>query len=134
MESCVFCAIVNKQIPSAIVLESETALALLDTSPIAPYHTLVIPKAHYADIIDVPLQVLHDVTELIHQVCQLYSQKLGIDSFQMFNNTGPHSSQTVLHLHFHILPRYEDDAIKFSFRHMPELVNNYPEMLARLWL
>ena len=132
MDSCVFCALVTKQIPSAIVLESETSLAFLDNSPIAPYHTLVIPKAHYVDIIDVPLPVLQDVTELIHQVCQLYSKKLSINSYQIFNNAGPHSSQSVWHLHFHILPRYEDDAIKFSARHMPELVKQYPEMLARL--
>jgi len=132
LEACIFCSIANKQIPSAIVRESETCLAFLDNSPNAAYHTLIIPKAHYENMIDVPLPVLQDVTEMMHQVCQLYSQKIGIDSFQFFNNAGPHSAQSVLHLHFHVLPRYQGDPIKFSAPRMPDLVKQYPEMLARL--
>lgn len=110
-------------------MESDTCLAFLDNNPVAYYHTLVIPKAHYTNILDVPESVLKDVTELIHKVCQLYSQKLGLDSYQIFNNSGPNSAQTVYHLHFHILPRIEGDAITFHAQRMPELVKQYPEML-----
>ena len=132
MGECIFCEIAKKQIYSAIVRESETCLAFLDNNPNAPYHTLIIPKAYYGSMLDVPLPVLQDVTAMMHQICQLYSQKIGIDSFQFFNNAGPHSAQSVLHLHFHVLPRYQGDPIKFSAPRMPELVSQYPEMLARL--
>ncbi|MDD2522211.1 MAG: HIT domain-containing protein [Anaerolineaceae bacterium] len=132
MENCIFCAIAAKQVRAAIVLESDTCMAFLDNNPITPYHTLVIPKAHYRNMIDVPVMVLQDLTELMHQVCQIYAQKLGIDSFQIFNNAGPHSAQTVWHLHFHVLPRYGDDAIKFLAHRNPELVTQYPEMLEKL--
>ncbi len=132
MENCIFCALAEKRLKPWLVLESDNCLAFLDSNPVAPYHTLVIPKAHFDNMLDVPVPVLQDVTELIHQVCQLYTQKLGIDSYQIFNNSGPHSAQTVNHLHFHILPRFEGDAIKFYATRMPELVKQYPEMLDKL--
>lgn len=132
MENCVFCALADKRIKPWLVMESDSCMAFLDANPAGPYHTLVIPKAHYKNMLDVPAPILQDVTAMMHQVCQLYAQKLCIDSFQIFNNTGPHSAQTVCHLHFHILPRFEGDAIKFSANHRPELVEKYPEMLEKL--
>lgn len=132
MEHCVFCALASKRLKPWLVMESESCMAFLDSNPVALYHTLVVPKTHYRNMLDVPVEVLQDVTELIHQVCQLYTQKIGIDSYQIFNNSGPHSAQTVYHLHFHILPRYEGDAIKFYATHIPELVDQYPEMLEKL--
>lgn len=134
MDNCIFCAIAEKRIQPWLVMENNTCLAFLDTNPIAPYHTLVIPKQHYVGLLDVPADTLADVTAMMHQVCQLYQEKLGIDSFQIFNNTGPNSLQTVFHLHFHILPRFEHDAISFNVTPMPELVEKYPEMLERLKL
>ena len=107
---------------------------MLDANPIAPYHTLVIPKQHNVGMLDIPADTLADVTAMMHKVCRLYQEKLGIDSFQIFNNTGPNSLQTVFHLHFHILPRFEDDAISFDAIPMPELVEKYPEMLKKLKL
>lgn len=132
MENCIFCAMVDKKVHPSVVAENETCLAFLDNQPVAPYHTLVIPKSHHANMLDIPVDVLQDVTDMMHQVCHLYAQKLGIDSFQIFNNTGPHSAQTVYHLHFHILPRIEGDAIKFYATRMPELVKQFPEMLEKL--
>lgn len=134
MDNCIFCALAEKRLQPWLVMENETCLAFLDANPIAPYHTLVIPKQHYVGMLDVPADILADVTALMHQVCQLYKEKLGIDSFQIFNNTGPHSMQTVFHLHFHILPRSEHDAISFNATRMPEQVGKYPEMLEKLKL
>ncbi len=132
MDKCVFCALAEKRMEPWTVLENENCLAFLDAQPVAPYHTLVIPKAHYQNVLDVPAPVLQEVTEMMRQVCQLYQEKLGIDSFQLFNNTGPHSAQTVWHLHFHILPRFEGDAISFHAHRMPQLIQQYPKMLAKL--
>ena len=134
MDNCIFCALADGRLQPWLVMENESCLAFLDSNPIAPYHTLVIPKQHYVGILDVPPNTLADVTAMMHQVCQLYSEKLGIDSFQIFNNTGPNSLQTVFHLHFHILPRFENDAISFNVTPMPELVEKYPEMLKKLEL
>ena len=134
MDNCIFCALAEKRLQPWLVMENETCLAFLDANPISPYHTLVIPKQHYVGMLDVPAGTLGDVTDLIRQVCRLYEEKLGIDSFQIFNNTGPHSMQTVFHLHFHILPRFENDAISFNATKQPELVEKYPEMLEKLKL
>lgn len=132
MENCVFCAISQKKIKSWVVAENENAIAILDARPVGPYHTLVIPKQHSVNMFDVSQASLQDVTALMHDVLHLYAQKLGIDSVQIFNNSGPNSAQTVFHLHFHILPRFEEDQIRFHAQLHPELVEQYPEMLARL--
>ncbi|MDD3948485.1 MAG: HIT domain-containing protein [Anaerolineaceae bacterium] len=132
MENCIFCAIAEKKISANLVLENETCLAFLDNNPVSPYHTLVIPKVHYENMFDIPKAVLMEVTETIHQVCLLYAEKLGIDSIQIFNNSGPHTAQTVYHLHFHILPRFEKDAIRFEVNIRRDLVEKFPEMLTRL--
>ncbi|MEL7637151.1 MAG: HIT family protein [Anaerolineaceae bacterium] len=132
MENCVFCALVDKRIKPWDVLESESCLAFLDNRPIAPYHTLVIPKAHYENMLDVPAPVLQDITGMIHQICQLYGEKLGIDSFQIFNNTGPHSAQSVFHIHFHVVPRFKGDVIQIYAKPMHNLVDQYPDMLEKL--
>lgn len=132
MRVCAFCGVAEKKIPSWVVMESQSCRAFLDNNPVAPYHTLVIPKAHFENILDVPRSVLRDVTEMTRQVSLLYQQKLGFDSFQIFTNAGPHSAQSVWHLHFHVLPRINGDSIKFQATPMPELVHQYPEMLKRL--
>ncbi len=132
MENCIFCAIAEKKVKAWVVAENDKAIAFLDARPVGPYHTLVIPKQHAVSMFDVSREVLHDVTELMHQVTQLYAQKLNFDSVQIFNNSGPNSAQTVFHLHFHILPRFQNDQIQFHARSYPELVEKYPEMLAKL--
>ena len=132
MENCVFCAISQKKIKSWVVAENENAIAILDARPVGPYHTLVIPKQHSVNMFDVSRESLQGVTDLMHEVLHLYAQKLEIDSVQIFNNSGPNSAQTVFHLHFHILPRFEEDQIRFHAQLHPELVEQYPEMLARL--
>lgn len=132
MENCIFCAIAEKKTPSYIVLENENCLAFFDNNPVSPYHTLVIPKVHYENMFDIPKDILVDLTETVHQVCLKYADKLGIDSIQIFNNSGPHTAQTVYHFHFHILPRFERDAIRFDVDFRRDLVDKFPEMLARL--
>lgn len=132
MEDCIFCAIVEKRVPAWTVLESEHCLAFLDTNPVAEYHTLVIPKQHFENIFHAPKEVLSDAMALTKEVCQLYEDKIGIDSVQLFNNSGPNSAQSVFHLHLHILPRVKDDAIRFDVRFMKHLVPEFPKMLERL--
>lgn len=132
MQNCVFCAIVNKQIPAWIVKESQHCLAFLDTHPVAEYHTLVIPKEHYENIFDIPQEVLNEIMNLTREVCRLYAEKVGIDSVQLFNNSGHNSAQSVFHFHLHILPRSKDDQIRFEVHHNPCGPQDFAAMLERL--
>ncbi|MGV7975812.1 MAG: HIT domain-containing protein [Anaerolineaceae bacterium] len=133
MDDCVFCRIINGQIPCWKVLETEHALAFLDMEPIVEYHTLVIPKAHYKDIFSVPEEVLCQTGAAIKQVIRLYQEKLGIENMHLFNNSGSLARQTVFHLHFHIVPVKPEKPLVGFMKH-PELVTKYPDMLKALGL
>ena len=111
MDNCIFCALAEKRLQPSLVMENETCLAFLDANPIAQYHTLVIPKQHYVGILDVPADTLADVTALM-QVCRLYRKNLASTAFKF--STTPAQLSNLCHLHFHILPRFEDDAINFN--------------------
>lgn len=131
-ENCVFCKIVRQELPAYVVFENEKNLAFFDTRPIGVYHTLVIPKAHYRDIFDIPEEWMNAVNASVRQITALYQQKLGIDSLFLLHNSGPYSLQSVFHYHIHIVPRFPEDQKKFSLNARPELVRDFPAMLARL--
>jgi histidine triad (HIT) family protein len=100
--SCLFCRIVAKEIPAAIVGESEHALAFRDIAPQAPVHVLVIPKKHYGSMNEVT-----DGAEFaaISMLAQKVAGELGIaeSGYRTVVNTGGDGGQTVHHLHMHVL-------------------------------
>jgi len=129
---CIFCSIVAGITPAWKVLETESTLAFLDAHPVGFYHTLIIPKAHYSDIFSVPPEVLADTMETVRQVSLLYQQKLGMENLHIFNNSGRLASQSVFHLHFHILPRFPNDGKSFPRMTHPDLTGRFEEMIKAL--
>lgn len=101
MDDCIFCKIAQHEIPSTIVYEDDMVIAFDDLNPQAPVHTLVVPKAHYDNIVDdVPGEVLAAMT---HAVAEVAKAK-GLDQgFRVIANTGAAAGQTVMHLHMHVL-------------------------------
>ena len=131
-DNCVFCAIVAGRIHAWKVLETETTLAFLDAHPVGLYHTLIIHKAHYSDIFTVAPEVLADTMETVRKVSLLFQEKLGLENLHIFNNSGPLASQSVFHLHFHILPRYPNDGKSFPRMAHPDLTDRFEEMIKAL--
>ena len=101
--NCIFCKIVNGEIPSNKVYEDESVLAFNDINPAAPVHILVIPKKH----IESAVALTDEDDELIahiFQVIKLIAKEQGLDNgFRLVSNIGEDGGQTVKHLHFHIL-------------------------------
>ncbi len=104
MNDCIFCKIINKEIPSSIVYEDDEILAFRDINPAAPVHILVIPKKHISSLVD-----LEEEDELvigkIYTVINKITKQEGIDEkgFRVIVNCGEDGAQEVKHLHFHIL-------------------------------
>ena len=102
MEDCIFCKIINNEIPSSKVYEDDDILAFKDINPQAPVHIIVIPKKHIRNILE-----LNDESLLakIHRVIKkiVKEQNLEEQGFRLVTNTGEYGCQTVKHLHFHIL-------------------------------
>ena len=99
---CIFCKIVNGEIPSNKVYENDKVLAFYDLEPQAPTHILIIPKQHIACAADIHSSnsaVMADVFEAASEI----AKKLSLDRFRLVNNCGEKAGQSVMHLHFHML-------------------------------
>ncbi len=98
---CIFCKIVNGEIPNNTVLENDDFLAFEDINPQAKIHTIVIPKAHVESFNEVSSKTMEAMTPFIQEV----TKKLNIenDGYRLITNIGSNGGQEVPHLHFHIL-------------------------------
>lgn len=96
---CLFCKILNGDIPSNKVYEDEKTYAFYDISPMAKTHILVIPKKHYDCVANADKETIADVFTAITNI----TKQLGITDFRVVANNGEEAGQTVFHLHFHIL-------------------------------
>lgn len=100
MDSCIFCKIAKKEIPTEPVYEDEYTIAFNDLNPQAPVHVLVIPKEHYASLNELDNK---EVMSALFSAVKNVVKKLGISEYRTVINTGESAGQTVFHLHIHIL-------------------------------
>ena len=99
MQDCIFCKIINKEIPAQIVYENDFVLSFKDISPVAPQHYLLIPKKHFESLATVDAQFSQEMLMAI----QSMTQELEINDFRTVFNTGTAAGQTVFHVHAHII-------------------------------
>jgi histidine triad (HIT) family protein len=100
--SCIFCKIIAKEIPSTIIKENQTAMAIRDISPKAPTHYLIMPKMHIESV----LHMTDDQQVIVGQVLTLardIAVEAEITGFNLIANSGVSAGQSVLHMHFHFL-------------------------------
>lgn len=109
--SCVFCKIVNGEIPSFKVYEDENTLAFLDINPVNPGHTLVMPKKHLANIEETDEEILCQVMKIVKKVGASLKKNLGALGYNVQVNNDPAAGQVVPHLHFHVMPRLKNDGL-----------------------
>ncbi len=112
---CIFCKIINGEIPSKKVYEDDDVLAILDISQATEGHTLVMPKKHYANLIEIPENEYTKVMVKAKEIATKINSKLKPAGINILNNCGECAGQTVMHYHVHILPRYEENDIKIGF-------------------
>ncbi|MBI4215157.1 MAG: HIT family protein [Parcubacteria group bacterium] len=109
MSNCIFCKIVNKEIPSFIVGEDEKCLAFLDIRPINKGHVLVVPKEHYPTLLDIPDALLRELMVFVKKITKAVSGSLETEHINIFQRNGQLAGQAVPHIHFHVLPRFPGD-------------------------
>ena len=108
MSDCIFCKIVNGEIPCYKVYEDAEVLAFLDISQTTKGHTLVIPKEHFDNIYDIDPEVLGKAVQVGQKVIKHATKVLGCQGYNLLQNNGEVGGQTVFHFHMHLIPRYED--------------------------
>lgn len=118
---CVFCKIINGEIPSYKIYETDTVMAFLDISQNTKGHTLVIPKKHIESIFDLDEQTGRDLFEAVIKTTNILKNKLGFKDVNLLNNNGSLAGQVVNHYHIHIIPRYGND--EYYFKESPHEPN-----------
>ena len=108
-EPTIFERIIDREIPGEIVHETETVAAFLDANPLAPGHTLVVPKDAYSRLRDAPPEVSADVFAAVRTLSPAIEDAVDADATTIGINDGTAAGQEVPHLHVHIVPRVEDD-------------------------
>ncbi len=98
---CLFCKIINKEIPANIILENENFLAFHDINPKAPVHILTIPKLHVDSFNEVTGETMVGMTEFIQELVK--EVEIDKSGYRVISNVGENGGQEVKHLHFHIL-------------------------------
>lgn len=109
---CVFCKIVNNEIPYYKVYEDDKTLAFLDIKPVNMGHTLVIPKIHSQNLEEISEEDLISLMMTVKKIGKLLKDKLNIIGYNVHENNDLISGQTVPHVHFHIIPRIETDGLE----------------------
>lgn len=116
---CIFCKIVNKEIPAKIIFENDKYLAFLDITPNTIGHTLVIPKEHIDSFSDENDQQAAEHIQVVHKIAPQLVKIVGADGYNVAINNGAAAGQIIMHAHWHIIPRYRDDGLK-HFAHSEE--------------
>lgn len=114
--SCIFCMIANHEINSSVIYEDDQVIAFLDLSQVTKGHTLVVPKKHYANILECDSETLAHLIQVTQMLAKRIMERCQAKGVNILNNCNEIAGQSVMHLHFHIIPRYsENDAIQISF-------------------
>ena len=130
LSDCIFCKIVSKEIPTKILVETESCIGFLDAFPLAKGHALVIPKHHYEELQDLPINVNTEVFSTVHSLISKVDSLTGATLVAVHN--GKQSGQEIPHVHVHLIPRSKDDsagAVHSMFSKKPDLSESEIEEL-----
>ncbi len=118
MNDCIFCKLAKNEAPSKKVYEDSDVLAFLDINPASKGHTVVITKKHFENIYDVNENELNKMLGVVKALASRMKNQLKAEGVNVLQNNGRYAGQLVSHIHFHVIPRYENDNIFIKFPRM----------------
>jgi len=116
MSDCIFCKIVAGELPCTKLYEDDDVLSFMDIGPVVKGHALVIPKKHYDPITGTPTEVLHKLITVVQKIAQAQYDGLKADGVNVAQANGDVAGQVVPHIHFHVIPRFYDDAHSWTWK------------------
>ena len=120
-DDCPFCAITAGDAPASMLHEDERSVAFLDIGPASEGHALVVPREHSVGLADLPEETGGHLFRVAQRVAAALREALDPDGVNLFLADGEAAGQEVFHVHIHVLPRYEDDDVGFTWhRTQPE--------------
>lgn len=116
-DNCIFCKIVNGQIPSHTIYEDEDFKVIMDIRPASRGHAIILTKNHAANLFELPEEDASKIM-LVAKCCATAMQKtLKFDGINILQNNGEVAGQTEFHLHVHLIPRYKNDTVNIKWEH-----------------
>jgi histidine triad (HIT) family protein len=119
MADCIFCRILKGEIGAQKVHEDAKTFAILDINPVAPGHTLVMPKDHFETFADLPVDALSALSQTAQVVARAVLKATGAPGFNLLMNNHRCSGQAIAHAHYHVIPRKPDDGVKYNWPAKP---------------
>lgn len=116
-DDCIFCKLANGDIPTNSIYEDDDFKVILDAAPATKGHCLILPKEHFADLLETDETVLAKALPLAKKIAKRQKEVLGADGVNILQNNGSEAGQTVFHLHIHIVPRYEGEKEILTWGH-----------------
>lgn len=116
-DDCIFCKLANGDIPTNSIYEDDDFKVILDAAPATKGHCLILPKEHFANLLEADEAVLAKVLPLAKKIAKRQKEVLGADGVNILQNNGPLAGQTVFHLHIHVVPRYEGEKEILTWGH-----------------
>lgn len=110
-DNCIFCKLANGQIPTNSVYENDDFKVILDNAPATKGHALVLPKQHYKNIFEADDEVIKNGILLAKKVGKAMMKELNCDGINIVQNNYEAAGQTIFHLHFHVIPRFDNDSV-----------------------
>lgn len=116
MGDCVFCKIINKELPATVFFENEEFLAFSPRDQVSKGHTLLIPRKHQVDVFDMDADSFERLAGIAQKLSRELVQVYGATGINLLNASGKDAQQSVFHFHLHIVPRYENDGLDLWLR------------------
>lgn len=114
-ENCIFCKLVNGDIPTDTVYEDDYLRAIMDVSPANKGHVIILPKSHAVNIFELEDEYIEKAFVLAKKIAIALKKLLGCDGVNILQNNEEAAGQTVFHFHVHIIPRYNNDSCKITW-------------------
>lgn len=114
-DNCIFCKIAGGQIPSHSIYEDEDFKVIMDIQPASRGHAILLPKNHAANLFELPEEDASKIINVARKCASAMKDTLQYDGINILQNNGEAAGQTVFHLHVHLIPRYENDAVHIKW-------------------
>jgi histidine triad (HIT) family protein len=133
MDNCIFCKIIEGQVPSHKVYEDEhvAAFAPLERDMLTKGHLLIVPKKHYENIYDITIDELTFLMRAVKLISRRLRETLGVEGVNILHASGKAAQQSVPHFHLHLTPRYPDDKLD-NWPKTGYVEKEYPEIYKRM--
>lgn len=132
MANCIFCKIIQGEIPCTKIYETDLVLSIMDINPINTGHALVIPKRHYPTLFEIPAEDLQACIMVSQKIAKAVFRATGASGLNLLQNNFRSAGQLIDHVHFHLIPRNENDGFMGSLPGKPYPAGELEKTLAKI--